>query len=224
MDAYAQEDAEARARNAEADAAQDRRRVEHFADMKRRWEYLRTMTGLACSNPDALEQLGRDGKVPGVAISDLDLEWEMSRTEGSGKKERPVVDACQTYILGAIQNSNDLVRGWDLLAWARRYREQHPSLLARFTTKIGDLFGAMGEAFGDGSPDTDNGGGGNSGGGRRNGATGGGQTDADREQWKKSWEAQTRAGEEAAAPVHEVYRQAPDNWSSLNGLRGIAPH
>lgn len=212
-DAYERWGAEARAR----DAAQERERVEHFAEMRRRWEYLKTMTGLACSNPDALERLGLEGKVPGVSISDLDLEWEMSRTEGMGKKERPVVNSCQKYILSSVRNSNDLVRGRELLAWAREYREQHPSLLARFTTGIGDLFSAMGEA-GDGGGNYSNAG------ARRTGSTGYVQTDADREQWQRSMEAQRLAGEEAAAPVHEVFRHSPDNWSSLNQLRGIAGH
>ena len=144
-----------RSKYAEMEIAEQRRYQEHFYDMIRRTDYLVQMVGLACSDPDSLEYAARQDKVPGVGISDLDLSWELDRTD---------TNACQNYILRGIIHSRGPISGKDLLAWAREYRRAHPSQLVRFTTEIGDMFRAMGKAFGDPSPSSggrnDSGGGG----------------------------------------------------------------
>lgn len=117
---------------------------EHWADMKNRWAYLRDMTGLACSDPDALERLGREGKAPGVSLVDLDLKWEMSRIETVSMKDRPVANACQKFILTAIMGSTSLVSGSEMLELARRYRSQHPGIAARFANGLGNFFTSLG--------------------------------------------------------------------------------
>ncbi|MDE2143325.1 MAG: hypothetical protein KGJ84_13025 [Elusimicrobia bacterium] len=127
-------------------AEQTRANHERFEEMERSWDYLQTMTGLACSNPDALDRLGREGKAPGVGVSDIDWDWHMSRTEGSGKNEHPVVNACQAYILNAIRRANGMTSGGELTALARRYRDENPGLIGRFTTSIGEFFSALGSA------------------------------------------------------------------------------
>lgn len=163
--------------------------------MKRRWRYLLETTGLACSNPDALEQQARQGKVPGVSLSDLDLAWQMNRIETVGMKDRPVANECQKYIMTEINRSNGPVSGSEILAWARRYRRDHPTLIGRFTTTISDFFTAMGEAFesGPGSPPE-----------RSNGAAGGAPIERA--------QPETREREP---------RHSPDDWSSLRQLRGF---
>lgn len=179
----------------EASQAERNRQVAHWADMKRRWRYLLETTGLACSNPDALEQQARQGKVPGVSLSDLDLAWQMNRIETVGMKDRPVANECQKYILSAISGSNGPVSGSEVLAWSRRYRSEHPTLVGRFTTTITDFFTAMGEAFesGPGSPP------------------------------ERSNESAAGAPIERAQPEirERESRHSPDDWPSLRQLRGF---
>ncbi len=170
--------------------AEDRAREEHFqllATWQDRWDYLREMTGLACSNPEALEAQMLAGRVHDVAIEDLDLAWMMEQTETIGQKERPLVNSCQKYLLIRILRTDGLMSGADLLRWARRYRNEHPSLIARFTTKTGDMFSSMARAFSSLAPDPGSGNGGH--GGAASGS-----------------------------------RHSPDNWGSLNQLRGVAGH
>src|SRR4029077_9769549 len=169
--------------------AQDRIREEHLkflATWQDRWDYLREMTGLACSNPDALEDQMQSGQLHDVAIEDLDLAYMMDQTETISQKERPVVNSCQKYLLIRILETNGLMSGQDLLTWARRYRKEHPSLLARFTTKTGDMLSSMTRAFGSLVPNP-----------------GSGNDD--------------RRGQE-----NPNSRHSPDNWGSLNELRGVA--
>lgn len=179
----------------EASQAERNRQVAHWADMKRRWRYLLETTGLACSNPDELEQQARQGKVPGVSLSDLDLAWQMNRIETVGMKDRPVANECQKYILSAISGSNGLVSGSEVLAWSRRYRSEHPTLVGRFTTTIADFFTAMGDAFesGPGSPP------------------------------ERSSESAAGAPIERAQPEtrERESRHSPDDWPSLRQLRGF---
>lgn len=184
----------------EKSRAERERQVEHWADMKRRWRYLLETTGVACSNPDALEQQARQGNVPGVSLSDLDLAWQMNRIETVGMKDRPVANECQKYILAAIRGSSGLVSGNEILVWSRRYRKEHPTLVGRFTTTLTDFFSAMGEAFqGDPSSPRE----------RSNGAAQGGPI--------------TREPAERPQPEtrERETRHSPDDWSSLRQLRGF---
>jgi hypothetical protein len=160
---------------------------EQFADMKRRWEYLRTMTGFACSDPDTLERLGRDGKAPGVSLENLDLDWVMNWSE-TGEVQEPVANSCQEYILTAIQNANGLTSGASMIAMARRYRSEHPGHIQKFFTSVADFLGSVASIF----PTLHSGGGGSGG--------------------------QTRSHDEPSQDT----RHSPDNWSSLNQLRGIS--
>jgi hypothetical protein len=121
-------------------AEESRTNHEKFEEMERSWDYLQAMTGLACSNPDALDQLGREGKAPGVGVSDIDWDWHMTRREGSGKNEHLVINECQMYILNAIRRANGMTSGHELTELARQYRGEHPTLIERFTTSIGEFF------------------------------------------------------------------------------------
>ena len=167
--------------------------------MRRRWKYLLATTGLACSDPDELERQARQGNMPGVSLSDLDIAWQMNRIETVSSKDRPVANECQKYILTAINTSDSLVSGSQILAWGRRYRNEHPTLLKRFTTSIADFFSAMGEAF-QGDPTTSA--------SEPRERSSGGAVDAPVE----------RERPEAREPAT---RHSPDNWESLRHLRGF---
>lgn len=180
-----------------------------------RWNYLREMTGLACSNPDALEEQMQLGRVHDVVVEDLDLVYMMQRSESSslGGEERPVVNSCQKYLLLHILKTNGLMSGLDLLAWAHRYRVEHPSLLTLFTTQIEDMFSAMGDAFGDQHPDIQSRGDSSDRGSPRFTSNNrGGATDVQREQWRAGMANQVREEQEIANKVHGVYSGA-DNKS-----------
>jgi len=161
--------------------------------MRKRWNYLREMTGLACSNPDELDRLWQAGKVPSVSLTDIDLEWEVSRIEVVSLKNRPVANECQKFVLRRLGGTDRLVTGREMLTWAREYRHEHPTLLQRFTTKIGDFFGALSEAF----SSNDDG-----------ASTAGNERD--------------RSLREPREPLESEVRHSPDNWGSLTQLRGIA--
>jgi hypothetical protein len=182
-----------------------------LATWPERWEYLREMTGLACSNPGALEEQMQLGHVHDVAIEDLDLVYMMERTESTslGGEERPLVNSCQKFLLMRILKTNGLISGASLLAWANRYRDENPSLLTVFTTKIGDMFAAMGNAFGDRVPDIgDRDDSSSRGSPRITNNNGNRATDAQREQWRAGMANQVRDEQEIANKVHGVYAGA----------------
>lgn len=178
---------------------ESKRASERWPDMRRRWKYLLATTGLACSNPDELERQARQGNMPGVSLSDLDIAWQMNRIETVSSKDRPVANECQKYILTAINAAGSPVSGSQILAWARRYRNEHPSLWSRFTTTIGEFFSAMSEAF-QGDPSSSD-----SAPRERSGGAAGG-------------EPVERSRPEAREPA---VRHSPDNWESLRQLRGF---
>ena len=125
--AYLARSREYRRKFDEADDAvreENKRVSERWPDMRRRWKYLLATTGLACSNPDELERQARQGNMPGVSLSDLDIAWQMNRIETVSSKDRPVANECQKYILTAINTSDSLVSGSQILAWGRRYRNE----------------------------------------------------------------------------------------------------
>ena len=134
-------------------AAQESRRHEHFMAMKKRWDYLKAMADLVCSNPDAFEKLGREGKVPGVSLPDHDLDWELNKNEAAAM-ENP----CQKSLLTSLLQAGGLISGDDILMLARRYRSEHPTLLQRtgraleeFGDALKDLFPSPGTGGGSGS-------------------------------------------------------------------------
>lgn len=178
---------------------ESKRASERWPDMRRRWKYLLATTGLACSNPDELERQARQGNMPGVSLADLDIAWQMNRIETVSSKDRPVANECQKYILTAINAAGSPVSGSQILAWARRYRNEHPSLWARFTTTIGEFFSAMGEAF-EGDP------------------TSSASAPSERSGGAASGSPVERPRPEAREPA---VRHSPDNWESLRQLRGF---
>jgi hypothetical protein len=165
---------------------------EQFADLKRRWRYLRVMTDLACSDPDSLERLGRAGQAPGVSLENLDLDWVMNYPEPE-LASLPSSNPCEIYVLTAIKNANGLTSGASMIATARSYRSEHPGHIRKFATSVGDFLAAVISVF----PSLPSGG----------GTSGGG------------------AASDQARSDHTPSRDArhsPDNWSSLNQLRGIS--
>jgi hypothetical protein len=204
----------------EAAEAERRQRYEHFLEMLRRWEYLKAMTGLACSHPNSFGRLGREGRVPGVSLPDRDLDWKVNKYEAQ-HMENP----CQKYLLTRLVQADGLISGGDMLALVRRYRLEHPSTVDSFVTSVADFFAALGKAVSsvekvissDGSDgesasrsssSSDNG----------RASRSSGSTDNDSQaKFRQSMDNQNRELSKYDALVH-----SPDNWSSLNQLRGMS--
>jgi len=186
-----------------------------LATVRMRFDYLREMTGLACSNPDVLEKQGQLRHVHDVSIEDIDLAWMMNETEMRKGKDRPVVNSCQKYLLTRILETNGRMSGQDLLAWARFYRKNHPSLLTRFATTTGDMFVAMGKAFGNLLPNPGSG----------SASSGRGSSQSSTTSSGRGSDAQAKsAGDQAfEAKVHEIYWGASNKSWDGNSSSKVTP-
>lgn len=149
-------------------------------------EYLRTVARLACSNPDALEKLGSEGKAPGVGVSRDYLEWAVHRHE----LDQPE-NECHKQILEAMLEADNLIPGPSVIAMGRRYRLSHPTLLHLLTTTVGDFLGDLGKTAG-------------------NAVSSLGHIFPP---------GYTQASDDSSEDGND--RHSPDNWASLNQLRGF---
>lgn len=106
--------------------------------------YLRTMAGLACSDPGALDAEAAKSSVIPARLSPWLDSYSLSDTAGPGS-----LNSCQIYVLDRLdarRRRYEPVSTEDLAQWARRYRDENPSLLRRFTTSLGEFFEALAQA------------------------------------------------------------------------------
>lgn len=125
---------------AEEDVRRWNATYEMYDDRRKRWKYLLAVAGLACSDPGALIEQGRQGKVASVSLEGLDLEWRIHMAEVGEE-----MDLCAAYTLKAVAGSSDLATPGQLLGWARQYKREHPSFIGRILNGVGGFFKALGE-------------------------------------------------------------------------------
>jgi hypothetical protein len=128
-------DAAKRRAEEERGSTEARTRDREIAD-RATWEYLKTVAGLACSNPDAFSKQAAAGKIKGASMDPI-LLTELMRAD-NGR-----LDECQAEVLRyIIHKDNGVLTGY--IYWsAKHYKDTHPGFLSRMLTSLGDFVSSL---------------------------------------------------------------------------------
>lgn len=111
------------------------------------WDYLVATAKVACTDPDALEEQVRLKRVVGANADSLYLMSRLAQTQASGwDSVGKGLSACQQTLVNRLLRNRGPVAVYDLLAWAREYRKQNPSLGENISGVLNEFFDAIGRA------------------------------------------------------------------------------
>lgn len=196
--AIADDDERHRREFAASEARLARAREEREARTLAAYRYIKTAAGLACSDPDGYARIcGEhrilDADIDADSLSSL-LSEDVNRVGWHSLGEH--ADDCQEDLIRRIASARNLVPAAALGPWAREYRDSHPGLLKRLTTSLDEFASAISDwtrARGESPSET---------------------RDARR--------GRENERPERPEPGEPPQRHSPDNWGSLNSLRGLA--
>ncbi len=103
------------------------------------WAYLKSITGLACSRAEAMNEISAGRQVAVVYLNYLDIDSRI-RMESSGPGS---LSSCQIYVLKqiVIARANPIWTG-NLADWAATYHRANPSFIERIAIGVNDFLRA----------------------------------------------------------------------------------
>lgn len=99
------------------------------------WAALKEAAGLACSSPDKLESMDRNGETKDLAVDTMDLFFRLNVSQLTADR----VNKCQQELLERIYNAKEPVYYSQLIAWGRDYRAAHPTVVTQIGRAVAEI-------------------------------------------------------------------------------------
>lgn len=110
------------------------------------WDYLVATARLACTDPDSLEEQVRLKRAVGADADSLYLMDRLAKTQASGWDNLGKgLSACGQTLINRLLRNRGPAAVYDLLGWAREYRQQNPSLGESISGALIEFFDAVGQ-------------------------------------------------------------------------------
>jgi len=123
------------------------RRAEQEARNQAAWRYIVKTVGLACSDPDSVAEIAKEGGLIGVGLYSFTIMsfLENAQNEVGWKSLETKLSSCEEDLVNRLVRAKGPIDGLILVGWANDYRAAHPSFVARLKTAIEEFNAAREE-------------------------------------------------------------------------------